>query len=618
MIWQKNLLSIVSVLALYVYFLTYDFFQNPTLQYIRTFLFLGFIGFDLVKKLYEKNVTHVSEYVVPSSALGAFLLFNLRNYLDVPAKAGVPIQGSSIPKIRDFLLVLVVLFSIIGLVYQILLLLSAESEKSQTGIGKEKRTLLQNTLYSFLYISPILIGVNYLAVQRNYNFDLSAIGKYSFSDVSRSILKQVDKEIRIYAFYPRPLESSGKEESWALSAIRPDIEIYLQKLASINPKFKVEFINADVETDKLGDFPGISNGTIVVRSIKEKRIGDSPFRDEKIIVTNKKDLEDIERKLVQAVNAVTLPEKKVYFTTTNGERFGSNYLGNPSEQTTKLISILNFFNYNVSALGLNEGFPGKIPEDADVVFLAGPTVPYSEEAQKTILEFIEGKRGQVVITIDPFGKENFTWLLSKTKLQFKNETLRQQQGRPEIVATNFTAHPINETLQRKEVGVVFPYAGYFEKNPTIADAKFSDANILESGYNVFIDKNKNDKLDKEESTNNFIFGTILTIANQESTNAKESGDIKPGRIIIFSGTAWLTDRYFLYNLNPTFFTNTMNWLFQNPLIQSIIPKKEEVPVITLTSKQKVIIWSVGLFGFPGFISIVLSLYVVSIRRKKKE
>ncbi|MCX7999512.1 MAG: Gldg family protein, partial [Leptospiraceae bacterium] len=345
MIWQKNLTSILSVVALYSYFLTYDSFQNPTLQYVRTFLFLGLIAFDLVKKLYQKTANHISEYVVSGSAFCAFLLFNARNYLDVPAKAGVSTQASHLPKIRDFLLVLIVLFSIVSLVYQILLLLSQESEIAQTGIGKEKRTLLQNTLYSFLYISPILIGVNYLAVQRNYNFDISAIGKYSFSEVSRSIIKQVDKEVRIYAFYPRPLEASGKEESWALSAIRPDIEIYLQKLVALNPKFKLEFINADVETDKLADFPGISNGTIVIRAIKENRIGDSPFRDEKIIVVNKKDLEDIERKLVQAVNAVTLPEKKVYFTTTNGERFGSNYLGNPTEQTTKLINVLNFFNY---------------------------------------------------------------------------------------------------------------------------------------------------------------------------------------------------------------------------------------------------------------------------------
>lgn len=618
--FSLNFSSIVSVISLFLFFLVYDVFTNPSLKIIRDFVFFLLIGFDLALKFYNRNKEaefSISKYVVGLSSFLAFALFQIRVFLDVPARSGISEQVRTLPKVRDFLLVLVVLISIVALVYQILLLLSKESEEVQSGIGKDKRSLLQNTLYSFLYISPVLVALNYLAVQRNYNFDLSSIGKFSYSEVSRSILKSVDRDVKVYAFYPRPLEASGKEESWALSAIRPDVEIYLQKLNTINSRISVEFINADVEADKMGDFPNVGNGTIVVRSLRSTGALDgNPFSDERILVTSKKDLEDLERKMVQAVNNVTLPQKKVYFTTLNGERFAANYSTNPGEQTTKLVNSLNFFNFSVKGIGLSEGFPGKLPEDTDLLILAGPTVPYSEEARKTILDFVLNKRGKVIVSIDPFGNEDFSWLLKDTKLNYKKESLRQAQGRVEIVATGLPEHPISDSISKKDLGLVFPFSGFFEKDISRLDVLFSEVSVLETGFSVYADTNKNDKMDGDEKQNNFILAVLLTPASQESKNPSESGDITPGRILVFSGNSWLTDRYFLYNLNATFFTNSVNWIFRSPMIQTILPKKEDVPVITLTSNQKVVIWSIGLFGYPGLIILGLSYYVVYLRRRK--
>jgi hypothetical protein len=611
--------SLVSVVSLYTFFLTYDAFLNPTLKLIRDFVFLLFIAQDSIFRFINRKSDGFSatQFMVGGTSLLAYLLFQVRMYIDIPSRSGVAEQVRSLPKVRDFLLVMVVLLSIVALLYQVMLLLSKQSESVQAGIGKDKKTLLQNTVYSFLYISPLLIAINYLAVQRNYNFDLSSVGKFSYSEVSRSILKAIDRDVKVTAFYPRPLEASGKEESWTLSAIRPDIEIYLQKLTAINPRITVEFINADVETDKLGDFPNAGNGTIVIRSLKTtNHLDGNPYSEEKILVAVKKDLEDLERKIVQSINNVTLPQKKVYFTTLNGERFGTSYSGNPGELTTKLINSLNFFNYSAKGIGLNEGFPGKIPEDAELLILAGPTVPYSEEARKTILNFVENKRGQVLIAIDPFGNEDFSWLLSLTKLELKKENLRQAKGRVEIVATGLPEHPISESFAKKDLGLVFPYSGYFEKNLTQTEFKFTDTAILETGFSVYVDKNKNEQMDGEEKQNNYLLGSLLTVANQEVVDPNQAGEVVPGRILVFSGHAWLTDRYFLYNLNPSFLTNSVNWMFRSPLIQSILPKKEDVPVITLTSNQKVIIWSLGLFGYPGFLILALSLYVSHARRKK--
>ncbi|MCB1176229.1 MAG: Gldg family protein [Leptospiraceae bacterium] len=610
--------SFVSVISLYFYFIIFDVFSNSTLKWMRDFAFFALVSLELIVLLFERQKEEIkrklSDFIVPASTISAFILFQIRNFLDLPTRAGVSKEASSIPKIRDFLLVIIVLLTIVSLVYMILLFISRQSEKVQSQIGNDKRTLLQNTLLNFLYIAPIVIAINYITVQRNYSFDLSSIGKFSYSDTSRKLLKDINKEILVTAFFSCLFEAYGKQELWVLSALRPDIEIYLQKLSAINSNIKIKFINADVETDLLADFPGVSNGTISIRSLKNTtRIDGNPYLEEKVIVQSKKDLEDLERKLVQAINNVNIPQRKVYITVQNGERFGQNYKENINEQTSKLVTALNFFNFSIKGLTYQEGWP-KIPSDADLVLILGPTVPFSEEVKSSIMEYIEKRQGKLIITIDPNGGEDFSWLLSKTKLEFKKANLRQIDGRVEVVANNLPDHPIHSTVVKKELGVVFPYSGYFDIKKTREDLVFDDEKILESGFNTFIDKNKNEKRDSEEENTNFLLGSILTLKKESNTEVKE--DNIPSRILIFSGTAWATDKYFLYNLNPTFFTNSINWMFMSAIIGSILPKKEEVPTITLTPNQKVFIWSVGMFGFPGFLIIGLSYYVIYRKRKR--
>jgi hypothetical protein len=86
---------------------------------------------------------------------------------------------------------------------------------------------------------------------------------------------------------------------------------------------------------------------------------------------------------------------------------------------------------------------------------------------------------------------------------------------------------------------------------------------------------------------------------------------------MYSGTDWISDKYIIYNLNPALASNSINWIFQKQIIDSIVPKKEDTPVITLTQNQKLFIWSVGLFGYPLSLILGLSIYVLS-KRKSKE
>jgi hypothetical protein len=142
--------------------------------------------------------------------------------------------------------------------------------------------------------------------------------------------------------------------------------------------------------------------------------------------------------------------------------------------------------------------------------------------------------------------------------------------------------------------------------------EFKEIPILETGFTTFIDTNGNEKLDQDEKQNNFLLGVVLIPENTGEDKSKETG-----KVIMYSGTDWISDKYIIYNLNPALASNSINWIFQKQIIDSIVPKKEDTPVITLTQNQKLFIWSVGLFGYPLSLILGLSIYVLS-KRKSKE
>jgi hypothetical protein len=615
----KTFSPFISLVSLFVFFLTVDIFTSSLGKFLWSLLFLGFISTDLIYRFIESRIGEVdnqknTRFLVSGMGLISYLLYQVRDYLDFPTLAGVAEKASSLPKIRDFLLLLIILSSLAFLIFTIVLEVSNQSVQVQNNLRIKKNSLLQNTLYSFLWISPLLVAVNYFAVQKNYNFDLSSIGKFSFSTTSRQILREVKKDIQITAFFPRALESDDRtrEESFALGLIRPEVEIILDQLKAASPFISVKFINADVEKELMADYSQVSNGVILVRSLKATTDSNSnPYMEERVVIQNKKDLEDIERKLVQAVINVSTSRKNIYFTAANGERYGAGFQNLPDEQITKLTNILAFYNYQIKELGFAEGWPDKIPNDADVLFIAGPTLAFSDIARNTILSFIE-KNGKVFITIDPNGTEDFSWLLEKGAMGFKKENLRQVEGRIEIIANKFLPHPIEELFIKKDTGIFFLANGYFESRTT-ANTTLVNTPLLESGFTSFADINKNGKLDKEEKQNSFLLGTILTTREDAANPAKTEN---PARVILYSGTSWITNRYVQYNLNGILAVNSVNWLNQSPLTEKIIPKKEESEIVSITDSQKTIIWSVGLFIYPSLVIGLLTAYTLMRKRKK--
>lgn len=609
------LISFISVSSLFLYFLFRDMIHHSMGSILFQFSTVFLISIDLLYRIYlnQKSKTNNRfkpesklRYTISSLGLVSFFLYFLYNYLDFPID-GKAEQVSNIPKIREMLLVFVVLTSFAFLVFIAILELKKSSVQIISQNDDNKFNLLDNTFFAFLAVLPIIIGVNYLAVYRNVNFDLSKDKKFSLSSVSKSLIKNISKDVQITGFFPRPLESSNASTS--LSALRPYIELLFDDLKSTNPNFQTNFINADIETESLGEFGQVSNGVISIRIRKSNVVaGQHPYLEQRVLASSKEDLVELEKQIVQAIINVTTPEKKVYFTITNGERAGAGFEKLVNEKVSRLMSSLVFLNYNSNSLGYTEKWPSHIPEDADIVAIIGPTIKFDEASKTAILDFVHKRRGKLIITIEPKGDEDFNWLLSSMGYKFMNHGLVHVEGKPGLFLTDkFMKHPISDLLAKKNMSLLFAHSGYFLKDES--NGQNIGKVLLESGDNIFVDYNGNAKLDKDEKRSSVPLALVYE-TNVQASTAKDKG-----RVIVYSGTSWLTDQYFLYNINPSFAINTFTWIYQDLSLERIPSRKENAEIITLNPNQKLIIWAVGMFGYPAFVTLLLTAYVFMKRKK---
>ncbi|MEM7181335.1 MAG: Gldg family protein [Spirochaetota bacterium] len=616
-------LPYLSLATLLLFFLLRDFFFDSSRTLFTVFCFLLLSSDSIYSLLHKDRNNRKSRLFINSLAIAAVTSYLVRDYLQIPVRPGIAEEATLLPGLRDFLLVVVVLSTLCNLLFTLVLEVSYLSRQAQSGVAKEKLGLMNHTFYNFLILLPFLIAINYLAVQRNFHFDLTSNDKYSLSSASKNILQNIKEEISITAFYPRPLESSksaDKKSAYILSILRPEIEIFLNQVRATNPLLESKFINSEVETELLGGYENISNGTIVVRKRRENAVsGEKPYIEQKVTVANKTDLDQMEANLMQAILNVATQKKNIYFTAANGERYHQRFQKIPEERLQGLLDGLTFMNNKIQGMDFSNKWPSDIPKDADVLAIIGPTVPFRQEAQEALWKYVLEKKGNLFIALEPYGSEDFSWMLEKAGLSYKNDILTQIEGKHGLIKTDkFAKHPISKLLSSYRYGIFYPFAGYLQEDTTKQkQAEWKVTKLLQSDYSAFPDTNKNGRKEKEEIRKQRLLGVVLSPKDKNLA-------AKAGKIILYSGTAWLTNRFLPPLRNPTtasfmnspYALNHFIWLNQGIIIEDIPKKQEKVTSFVLTPGQKKFVWVIGMFLYPGCIIAFGSIYVVLKRRNK--
>ncbi|HEX7127187.1 MAG TPA: DUF4350 domain-containing protein [Thermodesulfobacteriota bacterium] len=218
-----------------------------------------------------------------------------------------------------------------------------------------------------LAVVAILV-VAALISQRAYEtWDLTANKRQSLSAESLRALDGLDRDVSLLAFYIGGQGTSREAED------------LLKQYANASRRIRYEMIDPQKQVGRTEQYRVTANETVVVES------GD---RRETVTFPD-------ETKLTNAILKVTREgQRKVYFTTGHGER----QIDDPAERgLAQLRTTLEDAGYTTATI--NVATAAAIPDDADVVVMAGPRVDVLESEAERLRAFLE-RGGHLLLMAD--------------------------------------------------------------------------------------------------------------------------------------------------------------------------------------------------------------------------
>jgi len=262
-----------------------------------------------------------------------------------------------------------------------------------------------------------------------------------------------------------------------------------------------------------------------------------------------------ERDLTSALIRLMNPgQKTIYFLTGHGERDIQN--ADDSSYTTAK-SALEAKNYTVQSLNLIA--QNKIPDDAAVIVIAGPTQPISA-AELTLLQDYVSKGGALVVMNEPAELTQFgdspdplaDYLVSTWGIAFENDIVIDTNTSQPLyaVAATYGNHPITEKLQGRVS--FYPTACSLSITPSLPTSPVSLVTTNNSawGETDFASMQTNGQVSFDPAVD--VPGPLtLAVAAADTTSGSH--------LVVFGDTDSASNVFFNQYANGDVFINALDW-----------------------------------------------------------
>lgn len=260
-------------------------------------------------------------------------------------------------------------------------------------------------LQAVLFLS-LFAGLNYIALNHAWRFDLTENRRYSLSAETRAYLADLERNVRIYV----TITADGTDEE--LDQARRDLTALLREYTyhtRNSTKGRIEVRTLDIyqsrrEAEALGlDQPN----QVVLVTDRHRRV--LPIGE--FYTTRDLQREGFrgEATLTSALLDVTSTEKKkIYFLSGHGEMRPDDV--DRRRGLSGLRDELRQRNYEVAALDLS--IARKIPDDAALIVIASPQGPLKPFEEDLLRKYLTQRAGRLILMVDPgvaHGLENLTF-----------------------------------------------------------------------------------------------------------------------------------------------------------------------------------------------------------------
>jgi ABC-type uncharacterized transport system involved in gliding motility auxiliary subunit len=453
--------------------------------------------------------------------------------------------------------------------------LKRTTEKGLKALLGRRAALRANALLASLLALALLGLVDVLAARHSWRWDLTATGRYTLSPQSIKVVKSLKEPVKVTGFFGE-----------AQPGRRRFLEL-LEQYAYHSPKLTYEVVDPDRYPAVAKRYKVRTYGTMVAeRADREERF---------FTVT--------EEAITNALVKVSRTERKViYFLTGHGEHSVDDQ-GKDGFSSVK--EALEAENYEVKALLLLRA--ERVPEDAAVVVVAGPTTDLMPQELDMLKAYLEAG-GKLLVLADPGQVPNLEAFLRERGVELGADVLVDRlsrlfgAGALMPVVSQYTPHPITKDFN---LASFFPVARSVRPMNSPPDGvevqalastgsgswAESDLSVLETGRVTF---------DEEKD----LRGPVPVAAVATIEVKKEDGDgtkaqtigggsrpSKAARLVVFGDSDFASNTHLRLSGNASLFLNTVSWLAEEEDLIAIRPRPERsIPLLLTPLQGRFLFW----------------------------
>jgi ABC-type uncharacterized transport system involved in gliding motility auxiliary subunit len=427
----------------------------------------------------------------------------------------------------------------------------------------------------------ILVAINYLVYMNPIRWDFTETEKFTLAPETIETIDRLPGKVSIFGFYTPEYSTD-----------QADALLDQYKLHS-DGKIEYRFINPREDPLTAERYNVTQAGTIVL------------VLDDHQEQVNLVDELEITGALVRLISP---GEIKVYFLTGHGE-YDPDGMGEVSYSRVK--STLEAKNYTVEKLNLISG--GKIPQDAEVLIIAGPRIPLSQEEVDLLSAYLE-MGGSMIVMEEPLPMTDYgdspdplaeylstQWgiTLGKDMLVDPNSSLSPYWPFNGL----YGDHIITKGMQT--LTTMYPTARSVTPDSSVTSARLQDLVLTareswaESDLQTLIESaGSEDPPPIQPDEGEDLLGPVTLAVTLEDFE-------KQTRLVVFGDSDFASDEAFYFtpgNLN--IIMNSVDWVSEQETLIDLTPK-EDIPriLIPLEKISLNFIFLASVILLPGLILV---------------
>lgn len=422
-----------------------------------------------------------------------------------------------------------------------------------------------------------IVGTNYVANTSTLRWDVTQDKQHTLSSNTIAFVGALTREVHLTAFYV---------------GMPPK---YLQDLFNEYERLSAGF----VKTEIIDPIEQIAYAAKFGNAINGK--------ERKVIVqsgTNRRDVDFTQNALSEegitnAIARVSRPQRNVYFLSGHGEYSSSSTDNTGLSKFTQLLK-----DNNINSQPLMLGITQSIPEDCDVLIIAGPKTELTEIEEALIEDYLK-KGGDALFLIEHAVVTTPDKVLSAANLQQNPDlnALLNKWGldvQADIVVdlTNYVGNdvgsPATKNYERhKAITEGLDYTFYVRPRSIKVlpghrpNIKFAPIVSTASTDNSWAETNRNLDIEFNKATDTAgpVPFSYVVIEEREAKDM-QGNKLSDTRLIVFTDADFLTNVYIDQYSNAQMGLNIVNWLSELDYTTFLSPKEIKVDRLNLTSKQK--------------------------------